>query len=514
MAPMIDRGGTHVWKLDLPDEAATVALAAEIAPALQGRRPRHPVRRPRGRQDRLRPRADPRPRRDALLEVPSPTFTLMQLYETPRFPVVHADLYRIADPHELEELGWDEAAEGALVLVEWPERAGMTLTGDRLDLAFHLKHRGEGAREVSLTGHGSWSRRLERLAAAGRFLRAIGWQDAERIHIQGDASTRSYERLLHPSGIGILMNAPKRTDVTPIRFGKTYSEIAHISQDVRPFIAMDRALAARGFSTPRILAEDIEGGVLLLEDLGAEGVVDAQGPIAERYGVAIDALAALHAMHLPATVPVAPGIDHAIPPFDLQAMEIEAELLIDWYLPISARRRSPSAKGWVLRPLARGAGAHHQGAADLAPARRALAEPHLAARAAGRRADRPPGLPGRHDRLARLRRRLALHGRPRHRARGARAATRRPLCQGPQGRRPGLRRRRPSTRDYAIMGAQRLTKILGIFARLDRRDGKPGYLQHIPRDPRLSRPRARPSGAVRGQAVVRDLRLPARSLRR
>ena len=61
---------------------------------------------------------------DAALEVPSPTFTLMQTYDTARGPVVHADLYRIGGPGELAELGWDEAAEQALLLVEWPERGG------------------------------------------------------------------------------------------------------------------------------------------------------------------------------------------------------------------------------------------------------------------------------------------------------------------------------------------------------------------------------------------------------
>lgn len=55
--------------------------------------------------------------------MPSSTFTLMQVYVGPSFSIVHADLYRIRSPDELTELGWDEAAEGALVLVEWPERA-------------------------------------------------------------------------------------------------------------------------------------------------------------------------------------------------------------------------------------------------------------------------------------------------------------------------------------------------------------------------------------------------------
>src|SRR6476620_613358 len=93
---------------------------------------------------------------DPGLEVPSPTFTLMQLYDTPSFPVVHADFYRIGDPSELAELGWEEASQSALLLVEWPDRAGPVLPRDRLDLALHLGSRGEEDRRVILTGYGGW----------------------------------------------------------------------------------------------------------------------------------------------------------------------------------------------------------------------------------------------------------------------------------------------------------------------------------------------------------------------
>ena len=75
---------------------------------------------------------------DAELEVPSPTFTLMQLYDTPSFPIVHADLYRIRSATELAELGWDEASDGALLLVEWAERIGDALPEDRLDVTLSI----------------------------------------------------------------------------------------------------------------------------------------------------------------------------------------------------------------------------------------------------------------------------------------------------------------------------------------------------------------------------------------
>src|SRR3954453_21085319 len=60
---------------------------------------------------------------DENIEVPSPTFTLIQAYELESFPLVHADLYRLADASELAELGFDDLPQDALVLVEWPDRA-------------------------------------------------------------------------------------------------------------------------------------------------------------------------------------------------------------------------------------------------------------------------------------------------------------------------------------------------------------------------------------------------------
>src|SRR6201998_3546528 len=71
---------------------------------------------------------------DEALEVPSPTFTLAQGYELPSFPVLHADLYRISDASELEEIGLSPLAEGAGGLIGWPDRAGNTLPADRIEI--------------------------------------------------------------------------------------------------------------------------------------------------------------------------------------------------------------------------------------------------------------------------------------------------------------------------------------------------------------------------------------------
>ena len=70
-------------------------------------------------------------------EVPSPTYTLVQTYDGPSFPIFHFDLYRIEDPSEVFELGWDETQDG-VALVEWPDRAGAHLPAWRLDLQIDL----------------------------------------------------------------------------------------------------------------------------------------------------------------------------------------------------------------------------------------------------------------------------------------------------------------------------------------------------------------------------------------
>lgn len=82
-------------------------------------------------------------------EVPSPSFTLVQTYDTPRGEVLHADLYRLTGPDEVVELGLTEAMESAIVLVEWPDRLGDLAPPGAMRLT--LQPEGE-ARRARLTG--------------------------------------------------------------------------------------------------------------------------------------------------------------------------------------------------------------------------------------------------------------------------------------------------------------------------------------------------------------------------
>ena len=101
-----------------------------------------------------------------------------------------------------------------------------------------------------------------------------GYGRATRRRIQGDASTRSYERLTRDGATYIFMNSPKRPDGPAVRNGKPYSAIAHLAENVTPFIAMAHALRGRGFSAPAIFAADRESGLLVIEDLGEELFVE------------------------------------------------------------------------------------------------------------------------------------------------------------------------------------------------------------------------------------------------
>ncbi len=469
------------WTVDLPDEAATARLARLLSPSLaagdlvtlSGELGSGKTSFARAL---LRILAE-----DQALDVPSPTFTLLQTYDTPRYPVVHADLYRIGGVDDLAELGWDEAAEGSLVLVEWPEKAGFLVEAERLDVKLANGPDGAGSRVATLTGWGGWAARLERARAIAGLLDKAGWAEARRDYLLGDASTRAYERLTLGDRTAILMISPRRPDGPPVRMGKPYSAIARLAESVHPFVAMDQALRAQGLSAPEIYAMDLDAGLLLIEDLGDEPAVGPAGPIPERYAEAATVLAQLHGRTLPTVIPVTPDSDYALPPYDQDALSIEVELLLDWYLPhiagvtVSGSSRATFVNLWrsVLEPIVSGPatwvmrdyhspnliwlpdreGVRRVGLIDFQDAVLGHAAYDLVSLLQDARLDVPEDLE------------LKLLG---HYARLRKTADP-AFAMG------------DFAKAYAVLGAQRATKILGIFARLDRRDGKPQYLRHLPR---------------------------------
>jgi len=417
------------------------------------------------------------------IPVPSPTFTLVQSYELPRFPLLHADLYRLSGPEELAELGLDDLPEETVVLMEWPDRANGRLPADRINIALTLSpERGLDYRDATVTGYGAHAKRVERIAALRDFLDRTGYADADRRRMQGDASTRVYEQIFLNGKSAILMNSPRRADGPPVRGNKSYSAVAHLAEDVKPFVAMANGLRERGFSAPEILEADLDHGFLILEDLGSEPVVAGTppAPIQKRYEAAVDTLLALHELWLPEVLPVTPGIEHVIPRYSLDALLIEAELLLDWYIPFAGGSVSESMRTmftdlwrgamlpvltteptWVLRDyhspnllwLPEREGIQHVGLLDFQDAVMGPPAYDLASLLQDARVDVPEAME-----LS-----LLTH-----------------YCRTRKYHNPHFQVA-PFAETYAILAAQRATKILGIFARLNLRDGKPQYLRHIPR---------------------------------
>jgi tRNA threonylcarbamoyladenosine biosynthesis protein TsaE len=151
----------HDLIIDLEDETATEDLAAHVGSLL---RPGDVValRGDLGAGKTAFARALIQSLGDPDDEVPSPTFTLVQTYETPAGSIWHFDLYRLSGADEVIELGWDEVRADGIALVEWPDRLGSLLPPDRLDIAISFGT-SPGARRVTLTGHNAWGPRLETL---------------------------------------------------------------------------------------------------------------------------------------------------------------------------------------------------------------------------------------------------------------------------------------------------------------------------------------------------------------
>jgi tRNA threonylcarbamoyladenosine biosynthesis protein TsaE len=144
-------------ELALPDQDATERLGRTVAGRLRAGEAVC-LYGPLGAGKSTLARALVRALTDEAEEVPSPTFTLVQTYEGPAFPIAHFDLYRLKSAEEAYEIGLDDALEVGAAVIEWPERLGQALPPDRL--AIHLAPgESEGARTARTEGFGVWSGR-------------------------------------------------------------------------------------------------------------------------------------------------------------------------------------------------------------------------------------------------------------------------------------------------------------------------------------------------------------------
>ena len=290
--------------------------------------------------------------------------------------------------------------------------------------------------------------------AIAAFLDAAGWGGAERRPLAGDASFRRYDRVHRAGRTAVLMDAPP-----PLN-------------DVRPFLAVDRLLRELGLSAPAVLATDVQAGLVLLEDLGDETygrVLARGGDEAALYRLAVDALIHLHRRFDTAAGPV-PAFE------DARALR-EVDLLLDWFwpslkgAPADAAARAAFRDAWATVLPERNAapatltlfdfhidnllwlkdrpGIAACGVLDFQDAVLGPVTFDLVSLLEDARRDVPPA--------------LAAHLIEHY------------LACFPQLDPAAFRT------SYAVIGAQRSTRILGTFARLKLRDSKPGYLAHIPR---------------------------------
>lgn len=417
-----------------------------------------------------------------LLEVPSPTFTLVQTYpDLPFGSLAHFDLYRITHPSELDELGLEEALELGAAVVEWPQNAQGSLSEPSLSLSI-TAGTDDQSRNITIAGKAEAVGRLERSLLIRRFLEENDYGDARRVHLTGDASTRSYETIQSGTETDvILMNAPEQPDGPPIRDGKPYSQIAHLAENMRAFVGVDLLLEANGFRVPEIFSHDIAAGLLLIENLGTDGIIDAdRKPRRDRYLACAETLAALHQKPWSDSVSLPDGSTHHVPPFDEGVLMIETGLLAQWYAPYRLGRSLSNDELEAFETCWRNLGK----CLEKAPASLLLRDFHSpniiwcdAASGVSRVGliDFQDALmgPSAYD-LASI-------------AQDARVDVPADLeiamvdhyckCRGDEA---GFGEQ--SFREaYSIMAAQRATKVLGIFVRLSKRDGKHIYLDHLPR---------------------------------
>ncbi len=285
-------------------------------------------------------------------------------------------------------------------------------------------------------------------AAIDGFLAGTDWAGAARAPLAGDASHRRYERLSMGGASAVLMIAPPET-----------------GEDQEPFLRIARHLAGLGFSAPAILADDTARGLLLLEDLGNDlfARLATADPAQEAplYAAAVDFLAALHRTEPPE------GLAAMTP----RGLAEATDLAGIWYAGLGKGTADPDttqrledaladlpglASTLVLRDfhaenllwLPTRAGPARVGLLDFQDALLGHSAYDLVSLLADARRDLSPGL--------------------------AETMTHRYLdLTGTDAA--------PFTRAAALLTLQRNLRILGIFARLSLRDGKPGYLAHVPR---------------------------------
>jgi N-acetylmuramate 1-kinase len=331
--------------------------------------------------------------------------------------------------------------------------------------------------------------RAERDSAREDFLARAGWGGAVKTPLPSDASTRRYVRLRLNGRAAMLMDQPQNAETPPAPASATpnerrslgYNAVARLAgADCSRFVAASNYLRALGLSAPEIYACDCDNGFATIEDLGDDlytDVIARGGEERVLCETAADVLAQLHARPAPSLLPP----DKPLHPYDDTAMIAETDLLVEWFIPVALERAASPAEVGEHRALWR---------ACLAPvldaprvfvhrdyhAQNLMWLPQRSGTARVGLIDFQDAVAGpyAYDLVS-----LVEDARRDVSPMVAAATTERYLqsmrAQGTPVDEEEFRAH------MAVMAAQRNVKIAGIFARLYRRDGKPRYLDYLPR---------------------------------
>jgi len=280
-------------------------------------------------------------------------------------------------------------------------------------------------------------------AAAADFLAAHGWEGAEILPVAGDASFRRYFRVVADGRSAILMDAPPP------------------QEDPRPFIEIARWLGERGFAAPAIHGADLDRGLVLLDDFGdirmRETVDEQAGRVTGLYEAAIDILIDLHRHEA-----------GPLPPYDRPVLHREANLLTEWYCPAVGIEADQAGYDAAWDEVF--------DAALTGPVVTVLRDYHA----------ENLMLIGGGDTLGLLDFQDALAGHPSYDLVSLLQDARRDVDPGLESVMLARYKRITGAGEdfdiaYHVLGAQRNAKIVGIFTRLWKRDGKPRYSALCPR---------------------------------
>ena len=321
------------------------------------------------------------------------------------------------------------------------------------------------------------------------FLARAGWGEAVRIPLPGDASTRRYIRLQLGDHAALLMDQPQSAETPAAPAGASlgerralgYNAVARLAgADCSRFIAVAKYLRAKGLGAPEIYAADTEQGFVLIEDLGDDLFADALARGADEealYGTAAEVLAKLHAEAAPDLLEP----DKYLHAFDETALLAEVDLLTEWLFPVALGRKADAAETEQHRQLWRQALAPHLRAPSVFVHRDYHAQNLL-------------WLPGRSGvaRVGLIDFQDAVAGAKAYDLVSLIEDARRDVTPdlGESATAHYLKAMREQgtpldgqafAEEMAVFAAQRNAKIVGIFARLFRRDGKPRYLSYLPR---------------------------------